>query len=187
MYSTASELAARAPDLLQPVVGFRDWRVTGDGLESPRTGTVWGSRVIQATCHPRNVEDFVLPPHEAPHPACNCGVHASHRLNDQAAKVDYRGVSGIVSLWGLIQVHDEGMRAQYARVEALGVYARWTRRQRDAVLEVADRLGCDLVELGDLAEAAARYGAPLPEVLRHPDGNGAASRRPHIRSVLAAR
>ena len=57
------------------------------------------------------------------------------------------------------------MRAELARVEALGVYRRWSRRQRDAVREVASTLGADVVDLHELDAAAGSYGAPPPQSL----------------------
>jgi hypothetical protein len=160
------QAAVRAPDLIEPVVGYRDWRVTDAGLVSPRAERVWRTATMHAACHPRRLEDFVLPPHAAPHPDCNCGIHAYYRFNPQASKVDHRGVCGIVSLWGRIEAHENGMRAEWARVEALGVFARWTARQKNAVRAVADELHCDLHDLADLPAAAPSYGSPLPEVLR---------------------
>jgi hypothetical protein len=54
------------------------------------------------------------------------------------------------------------MRAEFARVEAFGVYERWTSRQKLAVARIADALGVDLVDLPDLADAAHAYATPLP-------------------------
>ena len=150
------------PDLLGPVFGFRDWRVTDEGLCSPRTGVVWTSRALRAVCLPRTAEDFVRPPHEAPGRDCTCGIHASYYPSDKASTVDHRGVSGIVAVWGRVEAHAHGMRAEFARAEAFGVYARWTRRQKLAVQRVAEELEVDLVDLTELADAAHRYATPLP-------------------------
>jgi hypothetical protein len=156
--------AVPAPDLLGPVFGFRDWRVTDEGLCSPRTGVVWTNRVHEAVCRPRTPEDFVRPPHPAPGRDCTCGVHAAYYASDEMSKVDHRGVSGIVTVWGRVEAHAHGMRAEFARAEALGVYARWTRRQKRAVADVAEALEVDLVDLADLADAAHAYATPLPAV-----------------------
>jgi hypothetical protein len=153
------------PDLLQPVHAFRDWRITGDGLTSPRTGVVWPGPMLAAECHPRTAESLVRPPHRAPGRDCNCGIHGYFRPGYDTSKVDYRGVTGIITVWGEVELHHDGVRAQFARVDALGVYARWTRRQKAAVNEVAAELGVDLVDLHDLEDAAARYATAVPSQL----------------------
>jgi hypothetical protein len=158
-------VALEAPDLLAPVVAFRDFRLTGDGLSSLRTGVVWRGRTLRAECLPQMVEDFARAPHPCPDRDCGCGIHARHEHSDRAAIVDWRGVPGVVTVWGRIMVGPAGMRTEYARVEALGVYERWTRRQRDGVHAVARALDVDVVDLRELPEAAARYGAPLPKSL----------------------
>jgi hypothetical protein len=162
---TTEDITAQAPDLIAPVTGYRDWRLTADGLASPWAGTVWTKPVMRAECRPRRAEDLILAPHAAPHNGCTCGIHAYHRFSPEASKIDYRGVSGIVTAWGRIEAHEHGIRAEWARVEALGLYRRWTSRKIRAVMRVADELDIDVFDLEDLPEAAARYGSPLPEML----------------------
>jgi hypothetical protein len=80
--------------------------------------------------------------------------------------VDFRGVSGIVTLWGRVEVHADRVRAEFARIEALALYDRWSNRQRTEVEATAARLGVDLIDLHAQADAAALYGAVLtPEPL----------------------
>jgi hypothetical protein len=75
-------------------------------------------------------------------------------------------VSGIVTMWGRLEVHPDRVRAEFARVEALALYHRWSARQRHAVTAVAAQLGVDLVDIREQAEAAASYGAGLaPELV----------------------
>jgi hypothetical protein len=154
-----------APDLLHPVYAFRDWRITPDGLTSPRTGVAWPGPVLAAECHPRTPESLIRPPHRAPGRDCSCGIHGYFRPGYETSKVDYRGVTGIIRVWGEVELHHEGVRAQFARVEALGVYTRWTRRQKEAVNDVAGELGVDVVDLHELEEAAARYATAVPPAL----------------------
>jgi hypothetical protein len=103
--------------------------------------------------------------HTAPDAACGCGIRAYHVPLDDFSKVDYQAVSGIVTVWGRIEIGADEMRAELARVEALAVYSRWSRRQRDAVQEVAANLGAELVDLRELGAAAASFGAPPPASL----------------------
>lgn len=152
----------QAPDFISPMHAFRDWRITADGFCSPRTGAIWTRRVMRAQCRPQTAEDYVRPAHEAPGFGCTCGIHAYYELSDAASKVDWRGVSGIVTVWGHIEAHAMGLRAECVRIEALGVYHRWTRRQKEAVAGVAYDLGVEVLDLYELRGAGVRFGIALP-------------------------
>jgi hypothetical protein len=169
--------ATGAPDLFGRVVAFRNWRIIDGRLSSPYLPVVWTDRVMRAECYggarrlaPGRID--VAPafvdtdgPHVAPDPDCRCGIYAYYRPSARFSTIDYRGVSGIVTVWGALQVHHGGLRAQHARVEALATYGRWSTRQRSAVDGVAGELGVDLVDLDELERAATRYGTPLPPSL----------------------
>jgi hypothetical protein len=168
----ARELSdTHAPDLIEPVVGFRNWRILRTGptrgeLSSVHVPVTWSEPVMRAECRRwRTPEALLDTPHAAPHPECGCGIRAYHTPTGEFSKVDYRGVSGVVTVWGRIEVGADEMRAELARVEALAVYSQWSRRQRDAVQEVATNLGAELVDLRELEAAAANYGAPPPASL----------------------
>jgi hypothetical protein len=160
-------VATDAPDLMEPVVGFRNWRIyDSGGLSSPHLPVPWPGRVLHAECRRfERVEDLLEEPHSAPNAECGCGITAYYAPTADFSRVDFRGVSGIVTVWGTIEVDRGGMHAEHARVEALGLYARWSRRQKDAVSDVAADLGVDLVDLDELGPAAVRYGSPLPASL----------------------
>jgi hypothetical protein len=152
-----TELAEGVPDLIEPLVGFRDWRVERGGLVSKYTPVVWREAVMCARC-------LAGRGHRAPHPSCGCGVSAYREPQTRFATVDFRGVSGIVSLWGRVQLHTDYVRAEYARIEALAVYAGWGERQRAAVTSIARELRVDIVDLSEQQEAAHAYGAALEVV-----------------------
>jgi hypothetical protein len=160
-----------APDLIEPVVGFRNWRILRTGpargeLSSPYFPVTWSEPVMRAECRRwRTPEALLDTPHAAPQPECGCGICAYHAPTGEFSKVDYRAVSGVVTVWGRIEIGADEMRAELARVEALAMYSRWSRRQRDAVQEVAANLGVELVDLRELGAAAASYGAPPPASL----------------------
>jgi hypothetical protein len=164
-------LEAGAPDLIEPIVGFRNWRIFRDGphdgeLSSPYFPVSWTERVHRAECRRRrSVEELLQESHKAPAAGCGCGISAYHAPTGDFSKIDFRAVSGIVTVWGAIQVDGEEMRAEVARVEALALYHRWSRKQLEAVRAIADKLGTDLVDLGDLGAAADRYGQGLPAAL----------------------
>lgn len=155
-------VVSTAPDLAAPVHAFRDWRITDEGLASPRAGVLWTSRVLEAECRPRTPEEMLQPPHRAPGQDCSCGIRAYFRPSMETSRVDYRGVTGIVTVWGAVMVHTGGLRAEFARIEALGVYARWTRRQKVAVAGAAEELGVDVLPLEELEQGAHRYADALP-------------------------
>jgi hypothetical protein len=152
-----------APDLIEPVVAFRAWRVIDDRLLSPYIPCRWEGPVMHAECYPANRalvfgRGWLDAPHEPPHPDCQCGIYAYHHPGAQAYYGEWEWVEGVVSLWGRIEAHRDGLRAQHARVCALG-------RRLGPVERIARRLGVELVARGELREAAARYGAPLPAAL----------------------
>lgn len=147
-----------APDLIEPVVAFRKWRVVDGRLRSLREPVFWLDSLQRAECRAHHRGS---PPHEAPKPGCTCGIYASFEPDYHFPTVDYRGVSGIVTAWGNVDVCADGLRAQWVQVEALSTYDRWGARQTDVVRAVAEELGLDLVDLPDLEAAAGRYGARL--------------------------
>jgi hypothetical protein len=147
------------PDFVEPVVAYRKWRVVDGRLRSLYMPVFWTEREQQAVCR------HAPGAHMAPNPACVCGIYASHKPDYEFPTIDFRGVIGLVTVWGSVEVHADGLRAEYARVEALSLYERWTIRQLDAVREVAEALGVDLIRLDELESAADRYGAPLPKDL----------------------
>jgi hypothetical protein len=175
--ATPGQLDPVAPDLTAPVVGFRNWRIMRDGprrgeLSSPFIPIAWPGPVLRAECRRFGcAEDLLEAPHAAPEPACGCGICAYHSPTTEFSKVDYLGVSGIVTVWGRVVADDDGMRAEQVRIAALGLYSRWTRRQRQAVREVADLFGVDVVDLAELGAAAGDYGETLPPSLVTPRSN----------------
>jgi hypothetical protein len=147
----------RAPDLIEPVVAFRTWRVVDSELASPYLGLRWGAGVVEAQCAERG--------DGAPHPGCRCGIHAYLEPRSALPEVDHRRVTGLVAGWGRLEVHPGGVRAQFARVQALGSCAGWSSWHRAAVVGIADRLGVPLLDERALAAAASDYGSPLPVAL----------------------
>jgi hypothetical protein len=167
-----------APDLIEPIVGFRNWRIYRSGpatgeLSSPYFPVPWRERVVRAECRRwRTPEALLESAHTAPDAGCGCGIRAYHSPPDGFSKVDYQAVTGIVTVWGRIEIGPDEMRAERAQVEALALYHRWSRRQADAVRATAADLGVDVVDLRELSAAAAGYGAPPPAALLRSGGEG---------------
>ena len=136
-----------APDLIEPIVGFRNWRIFRDG---PRYGEL-SSRTCRS--HGPNESNGRSAGVEAASrsccgnligrrtPGCGCGISAYHAPTGDFSKVDFRAVSGIVTVWGAIEVDGDEMRAEVARIEALALYHRWTRDQLEAVRAIAEPAG----------------------------------------------
>jgi len=161
---------ATVPDLVDPVVGFRAWRIVGGRLLSPYIPCRWEGRVVHAECWPANRSlvrgrGWLAEPHVSPHPACQCGVYAYHRPGVQAYYGEWEWVEGVVTVWGRIEAHREGLRAEHARVEALARPPAAEPARRTRVQAIAAQLGCALVEREDLPAAASGVGRPLPAAL----------------------
>jgi hypothetical protein len=162
------ELALLAQATATPYVGFRAWRLVDGVLRSPFRHERWEQPVLEATCPwlapgtARAPAGALTTAHRAPHRDCRCGIHVSDRPDVAFPQVDFRGVTGIVTIWGTVICEEGGARAELARVAALGIYSHWTARQKDAVSDAARRLEADLIDLRALEGAAPRYGTRLP-------------------------
>ena len=173
----AADRLPPAPDLIDRVVGFRKWRVVRGYLCSPYVTLFWREPVLEARCRPDKPmrvfgQGWLRTPHEAPHPECECGIYAYHRPPPEGPIPYLDRVVGIVSLWGRMEVHADGLRAQHARVEALALRPQWGTRQVEKVERIAAELGVDLVDHRELAVAAGRYGERLPRSMV-PEGRAA--------------
>lgn len=150
-----------APDLIAPVVGFRQWRMGPTGLLSVTCDEEWPHTSMTARClagrHPRL---------QAPASACSCGIYAWYTPCPRTASAptwDY--VAGAVVLWGAVELHASGMRAQRCRIVALVLpLSRW--RKRDRLVGIAERLGVPAVRHHDLKMVADRHGASIPAAMR---------------------
>jgi hypothetical protein len=153
-----SRLASPAPDLIQPVVGYRLWRLGRDGLWSPYVEDRWTRGVHTAVCRAQApVHDDAAPGHD-----CSCGIYAWYEpcviLSWAATR---HLVAGAVALWGEIELHPFGMRAGAAIIVAL-VAPPWRRTKRRRLLDVARELDVDAVPARRLRTEALRHGAPVP-------------------------
>jgi hypothetical protein len=166
--------AMRAPDLIEPVIGFRQWRLAGKGLLSIAFDERWREANLVARClagrHPLE---------GSPVSTCSCGVHAWYEPCPRTASVLTREyVAGAVLLWGAIELHATGMRAQHCRIVALALpLSRWGKRDR--VVDVARHLGVPAVRHRDLKTIARQHGAPVGAELRPPANWIGSSQEPY--------
>lgn len=167
------------PDLISPVVGYRTWVMTPDGIISPMMydRKVWPvDRAMVANCHLReafgrdNVE-----PHDSPDKDCSCGLHSfsslpknwmkwasnEERVERQLIEKDLVDegaigsfVPGLVDNWGKIFEGDNGRRAEYAYPKAFGFSPLWSTQKQKRVNQMALMYGVESVPIYELQEYA---------------------------------
>jgi hypothetical protein len=130
-------------------------------------GVPWPERTARARCHATNPP--ALAPdqsHDAPDPFCSCGIYALHRTTQfyPGMFVD-SSVLGVVTLWGRLEVHEAGIRAEFARIEALALWPPVGPRLRRQLSAIASSLEVPLVAYEELDSIAGTLGAPVPEEL----------------------
>jgi hypothetical protein len=110
----------------------------------------------------------VPPAHAAPDPKCRCGLYAWHdagRLPDASGyAAEY--VYGAILAWGRIEVHGDGLRAEYAEPVVLAYDETQSYRHVRRVQAIGSELGLPVVEIEQLDEAANAFGDPVPLDLR---------------------
>jgi hypothetical protein len=109
-------------------------------------------------------EGWLDRPHESPHPDCRCGIYAYHTPGLRTYFGESWWCAGLVTVWGNLEVHADGLRAQFARVEALAEPE--DPRVRAAVARIAERLAVPVVADEELPALADALGGTLPAALR---------------------
>jgi hypothetical protein len=171
-----------APDLIQPIIGYRQWRVIAgaDGAPTLHSGGIGGSPwepgVNHAACKltqlsesgaysPKpSVTQSAERPHQAPGHDCACGLYGMHALREPE---DPTLPTGAIQAWGRIEVHPGGFRAEYARVVVLGLPVQPASEEAIAEVEAAAaRYGVRCVEADLVEQAALELSRPVPADLR---------------------
>jgi hypothetical protein len=150
-----------APDLIEPVIGYRQWRMRDGALWSPYAEMRWARGMNTASCAAPG------PLHADPAPAsgCTCGLYAWYRPCPWLASAGAPDlVAGAVALWGAIELHASGMRAQHAMVVALALPMTRAVKRRH-VIEVARALEVPAVAARRLAAAARACGRTPDDAL----------------------
>jgi len=107
---------------LDPILGWRAWKVVDGRLYSTVFGTLWPEQArLEATCGlgGRSSPGGLRGVHEAPYGACECGIYALKSQSRALAIARQvlppaRAAVGRVSLWGHVVETECGYRAQYA-------------------------------------------------------------------------
>jgi hypothetical protein len=171
-----------APTFSECVVAYRIWRLgEHDGLLHPVSVDCrpWQPGVNVAHCdagqqwmmalHTRDDDD--KPTHSAPAHRCTCGFYAKFAPTEAPVPIEgERFISGAVAMWGNIEVHYDGIRAQKACVTALTTpNAAFLPLGFDPVVKrTAQRYGVPMVPHDVIAAEAQRHGASLPPGVRPP-------------------
>lgn len=123
---------AGSEPLVGEVVGLRTFRVDESGLLLPLYSTLsWYDGPNTATCAPPTGER-PRSDHLVPAPDCECGFYAYG--TEQAARQNrhMRYVQAVVSCWGDVVAGTHGVRAQYARIDAIWLHPNvpsWARHR----------------------------------------------------------
>lgn len=160
--------SAPVPDAIEPVVGWRTWRVRDTGSEfrltSVNNATLWEpSEPLRAACTVHN-------PHDPPHVDCSCGIYAARQPGPAVKLLPpyVRSVSsiiapailgydtvmavGLVALWGETVVCEWGWRAEFGYPRELFVPSSVKHYRRGPH-------GLEIFDSADVATALAEgYG-----------------------------
>ena len=158
-----------APEETRPLVGYREWVLVGDEILSPLARTPWEAGPMHAECLPscrgafglwRTASAHAGP---APDPGCTCGIYALFTPSRPRGRERLAVVRGAIVVWGRIELHQRGMRAEFARIVTLALPD--SHRHADAVAQVAELLDVEAVRARDLPVAVLAYGEPLEPTL----------------------
>ena len=157
------------PDLAAPVVAFRSWRLAGERLMSPFIPCRWRGAVMHATCYDANRRltrgvGWLETPHESPHEDCQCGIYAYHTPGPRSWFGEAYWCEGAVSAWGRLIVHNDGFRAEHARVEALAIPAGLPRGA-EQIRRVGAQLGVPVLGADELVGFVEQLGGGVPASL----------------------
>ena len=156
--STDPPGAMNAPDLVEPVIGYRLWRLGDGALWSPYVEERWERGVHTAVCRAERGEHLEpAPAHE-----CSCGIHAWYEPCPTLSWAATRHlVAGAVALWGAMELHPFGMRAEHGMIVALAL-PPWHGTKPRRIVEVASLLEVEAVPARRLEAVALQHGKPIP-------------------------
>lgn len=173
---------ASSPDLIDHILGFREWRLADRRLAPVGYGVeTWdGGNEVHAICGvserlrrrtgvlaympERRVPAPGFVWHEAPDPECDCGLYAWHDMpGDTPAGSGVTRVLGAIVARGAVEVHQDGFRAQFARPV---LFAYGGDDDREHVRALGRRHRVAVCAHADLRERALEFGRPVSDVVR---------------------
>jgi hypothetical protein len=148
-----------APDLIEPVLGFRAFEVGDDLLlRSPQMDSwAWRPGTVTTRCTRTRLTGWVT--HVAPGRNCSCGLHAYRQLEPRLKEGDWSVAA--IAAWGEMELHATGFRAQHACVVALAATPRLGLEERHLVARTAERYGVAAVPLRKLYDEGSRNAQPV--------------------------
>ncbi len=156
--NASARAGSRTPDLIIPIIGFRQWRIVDGEPISVYDGAPWPDGSITAFCHRGHAE--------VPAKDCTCGVYAYYDPCPRTASTATPDlIGGAAVLWGRIEAHMYGLRGEHARIVAFELPLSRGRKRR-AVVDAAERVGVPVIPHRSLKAAALEHGAVLQPALR---------------------
>lgn len=149
--------ASAAPDSAEPLLGWRVWTLSGDGLLGPITGgPAWTPGENCAVCFAGPVGGARR--HSAPGRNCRCGFNALF-LPPMNYAADTGHALGAIAAWGEIEVYRTGFRAERACV--LGLLASpQSRSLHQRKIEMAGRhYGVRVASLAELGPHVRQFAS----------------------------
>lgn len=180
-------MVERAPDLIEPLIGYRLFRVGEDGeLFSPfwrQPMQLFARGRNEARCLRRrfSLNDWIWHGFRhhpagapAPAPGCSCGLYAYHDPeldHDDRTWIEGREVWAAVVASGQAELYNRGFRAQELEIVAL-CPTNANPPSYDQICRAAKRYQVPWVRtLSELRAHALEHGAPAPAALLPPAGS----------------
>jgi hypothetical protein len=133
-------------------------------LRSVHTWDRWKPGPMIARCH-ADVHHLEPPPVNG----CSCGFYARYVPFPRTASAGTPDlVAGAVALWGRLELHPHGIRAEQSQIVALALPVLPGPKRR-RVEAMAHALAVPAVPAHALRAAAERQCAPVPPAMRPPD------------------
>lgn len=160
-------VATNVPDLMEWVIGFREWRVPDplpDGVITLGSCGYQGAKKAGVWKGPQEVKFWCPDGHKEPLTTHECGFYGYYDLDSAGG---YGGVKGVIRARGVLCTHDNGFRSEYAQPIALGydLINGFGTNRRSFVEAVAQRTGLPAMPLQALRGYAEKFGKVVPESL----------------------
>lgn len=129
----------RAPDFIEPLIGYRCWWIDPQGYLSSHQGKSWIPGA-EPDCIYQNAQ------HLPPVSGCQCGWHVYKNIYPALLFARPDQLVGKVHIWGRVEEHDDGYRGQYAKpvgLASLGLVSP------EAIQAVADRYQAAVIGIQD--------------------------------------
>jgi hypothetical protein len=150
------------PLVVEPMVGFRTWRLEGGRLRSPHhpMPDPWPLCATHAVCAATKTGGPACRALPTVDRGCGCGLHGEYEVTD----LSEADVWGAVLAWGNLVLSDQGFRSEWQRPILLAA-PQPGHLPPMALQGAASAYGAGVVAIGQLESAARKYGTPAPAVI----------------------